>query len=47
LPELWSDELARLSINLFVFEMLSFVRDAHHSGDEDALSLGCAAEGVA
>lgn len=40
LPELCSDEPARKSINLFLFEVLPFVRDAHRTGDEDALRRG-------
>jgi hypothetical protein len=40
LPELWHDEDARQSIYGFLFEVLPFVRDAHRSGDEDALRRG-------
>ncbi len=40
LPELWRAEDARESIYLFFFEVLPFVRDAHRSGDEDALRRG-------
>jgi len=36
-PDLWRDEFARQTINLFFFELLPTIRDAHRSRDEDTL----------
>jgi hypothetical protein len=37
LPEICTDERARETANLFFFDVVPSVRDAHRAGDEDSL----------
>lgn len=39
-PDLWRDEDVRQTIHLFFFELLPAIRDAHRTGDENALRHG-------
>jgi len=39
-PDLWRDQFARQTINLFFFELLPTIRDARRSRDEDTLRRG-------
>ena len=39
-PDLWRDEFARQTINLFFFELLPTIRDAHRSQGRSSLRRG-------